>query len=111
MNLKAFSGVVGIIFLILGIMGFFIDELWGIIHFDLLHNIIHLAVGVIGIGVSAKAAASKLFAKILGIVYVALAIFGFIVPELIGDMILETAENVLHLVVGAIALFVGYLRK
>jgi uncharacterized protein YjeT (DUF2065 family) len=109
MNLRGFARWTGVFFLLLGIAGFFLSNLFGIIHFDLLHNLFHLGVGILGILASTSIFASKRFAKGLGLVYMLLGITGFFVPELFGHMMLEMSENLLHLIVGSIALYIGYV--
>jgi hypothetical protein len=111
MGLRWFAGVVGIVFLLLGVLGFFLDHLYGWIHFDLMHNIIHLIVGFLGILTAGSVSASKSFAKVLGIFYMLVGIIGFFIPELFGHMMLEMSENMLHLLVGGIALYVGYVAE
>ena len=108
MGLKMFARVIGILFLILGVLGFFMKDLLGIIHLDSMHNVIHLAVGILGLLASAQEGTSRLFARVLGVVYVLMGIVGFFVPELFGMMHVEWADNVLHLVVGAAALYLGF---
>jgi uncharacterized protein YjeT (DUF2065 family) len=109
MNLRGFARWTGVFFLLLGIVGFFFTDLFGIIHFDLIHNLFHLGVGISGILASTSILTAKRFAKGLGLVYMLLGITGFFVPELFGHMMLEMSENMLHLVVGSIALYIGYV--
>lgn len=111
MNLQRFAKVVGIIFLLLGIIGFFIHDLFGLMHFDLVHNIFHLAVGILGIMASRSTSASHLFAKVFGIVFLILGLIGVFVPEWFGHMMLETTENIMHLIVGAIASYLGFVME
>jgi preprotein translocase subunit Sss1 len=106
--LKAFTKVVGVVFLLVGILGFFISDLFGIIHFDLVHNLIHLVVGVWGIIAGSQLASAKLFARLLGITYLAVGALGFILPGVFGLLHLELAENLLHLVVGGLGLYLSF---
>ena len=108
---KRFAGTVGALFLLLGIIGLFVEELFGLIHFDGVHNIVHLIVGVAGILASGREENAVWFAKVVGIVYGLMGIVGFIRPEWFGTMHLETAENVLHVVVGALALYAGFTAQ
>lgn len=108
MTLQRFAVIVGIVFLILGTAGLFIDDLFGLIHFDAVHNVIHLGVGVLGLLASGKADASLLYAKLLGVGYMLLGIIGMIVPDMFGLMSMLLSENLLHLTVGAIALYLGF---
>lgn len=108
---KTFAKVVGIVFLLLGILGFFIEHLAGFIHFDLVHNIIHLAIGVWGIWAASTAANSQTFARLVGTIYLLLGVLGFFVPGLFGIMHLENSENLLHLIVGVIGTYIGFVWR
>jgi hypothetical protein len=108
MSLKSFARSVGILFLVVGLLGFFIDDLFGLLHFDMLHNVIHLVVGLLGLFAARGDTSAKLFAKTLGYVYVVIGVIGFIVPGLFGLMELELGDNILHLVVGAYGLYLAY---
>lgn len=111
MGLKWFTSTVGIFFLFLGIIGFFLEDLLGWVHFDLTHNLLHLVVGILGIFAANSVTTAQLYAKLLGIFYIGVGIIGFFNPEFFGHMMLEMSENILHLVVGAIALYVGYVAE
>ncbi|MBA2763882.1 MAG: DUF4383 domain-containing protein [Thermoleophilaceae bacterium] len=67
------------------------------------HNTVHLLTGAIGLAVAGSAAAARSYALILGVVYLLLAILGFLV---FGDTVLQilplnTEDNILHLLIGA----------
>lgn len=106
--LKKFATVVGFGFLLLGILGFFFENFLGIFHLDTVHNSIHLGIGIWGVLASAKQTYSLHFTRSIGVLYLALGLLGFISPELFGLMPVGFSENVLHLVVGAIALYFGF---
>lgn len=103
----------GLAFLAAGIMGFmpmFIsnDLLLGIFEVDNMHNWVHIASGVIALLCSFKTHAAKLFFKIFGIIYGLVTVVGFVNS---GDLILmhvNTADNILHLVISVIALWLGF---
>ncbi|TMV50730.1 DUF4383 domain-containing protein [Paenibacillus mesophilus] len=108
---KRFAGAVGALFLLLGIIGLFVVDLFGLIHFDGLYNVVHLIVGVAGILASGREENAVWFAKAAGIGFGLMGIIGFIRPEWLGSMHLETAENVLHAVVGALSLYAGFTAQ
>ncbi|WP_127582274.1 DUF4383 domain-containing protein [Paenibacillus koleovorans] len=105
---KAYAGVVGVLFLLLGVIGFFMKELFGMIHFDLTHNIIHLVFGAIGIAAMRTDDNAVRFAKSIGVLYVALGLLGMVSPNMFGLMHMENAENVIHLIIGVIGLYLGF---
>lgn len=96
MKTRYFALIVGIIFLLVGIMGFVPSlrplpndapaiavnsgygyEL-GLFPINILHNIVHLAVGVLGIIAYRSFSGARLFARGLTIFYAILAILGLI---------------------------------
>lgn len=114
---RTFALVVGIIFTLVGLLGFIPalvpggNEL-GIFAVNILHSIVHLLIGVLGIA-AAYTGFSKLYNQVIGVVYLLLAILGFI-PALvfngllIGLVSINLADNLLHLVVGIAAIYVGF---
>lgn len=125
---------VGIVFLIVGIAGFIpgLTEpmeslegagadsealLMGLFQVSVLHNIVHLLFGVVGVAVAARAPASRNFLIWGGVVYIALWVFGLFVlqaPEA-NFVPVNAADNWLHLVLGvgmiALGIFVGRDRS
>lgn len=108
---KTILTILGIVFIAIGILGFFNNPLLGLFEVDAIHNIIHilsgiLALGAVGMGTDAMRTYSKVFAGIYGLV----AILGFIMP---GSMILglfasNMADNVLHIVFAGAFLYLGF---
>jgi len=105
---KTFSMVIGLLFLLIGILGFFFENLLGIFHLDAVHNTVHLAFGILGVLAAAKDSFAKLFARAVGILYLLAGLIGFFVPELFGLMPVGLSENILHLIIGAIGLYIGF---
>ena len=110
--------VIGIVFLAVGLLGLVLTPmqglLLGVFAVDLIHNLIHLAVGAAGIGAwFLGLVESRIYLQVLGVVYVVLGIIGFIPAlfsqgELLGIVVLNPADNLHHLVVGAIAAYFGF---
>jgi hypothetical protein len=112
---ELFCLVVGLTLVIAGIIGFFYnseftsdesvrDPVLGILDVNGWHNVVHLLTGAVTLAFAfAGAAQARLWALIFGIVYIAVAAWGFIIGD--GDSILSiipvnTEDNVLHLVLG-----------
>ena len=51
---------------------------------------------------------AKTISTILGAIFVAVGVIGFVAPELLG-MHLSVAHNIIHLVSGALALYFGFM--
>ncbi len=109
--------VFGIVFLLIGILGFVPaltpgGALLGIFMVNPLHNIVHLLFGVLGIA-AAMSGASVLYNRAAGLIYLLLFVLGLIpalVPNgmLLGLVMINTADNFLHLVIGLVLALVGF---
>lgn len=113
---RGFALWIGVAFLLIGVLGFILEPrgglLLGIFAVDGLHNTVHLIVGVLGVLGSSRW--PRLFCEALGIVYLIIGILGFVPGAMQGHMLLgllhvNMADNILHLVVGAAAAYVGFL--
>ena len=115
---RLYATLVGAVLTIVGISGFFysssfgspgeVDKVFGILAVNGWHNIVHLATGLLGLAAAGYAA--RQYALGLGLAYLVVAIWGFIIGS--GDSILSivpvnTADNVLHLVLGLTGLAAG----
>jgi len=114
--------VIGIVFTIVGIIGFFYtptmtpNAIFGLFGVDLVHNLVHLVIGILGI-VAAYTGWSRRYNQIFGIIYLLLGIAGLIPGlyfvtaghnRLLGLTYINDADNVLHLVVGIVQIAVGF---
>ena len=117
---KTLCKVAGLIFLVLGLVGFASPTLMGF-HLTLIHNFIHILTGLIALylGFAGSYDAAKTFCLIFGVVYLLIAIIGFMAPATFASILghagpLTAAElmpdNVFHLLVGIVFLAVGLMR-
>lgn len=115
------AALVGVAFLVVGVLGFvpgitthYSDlsfaghdsgaKLLGIFQVSILHNIVHLLYGVVGVGLAKTADGARRFMLGGGVVYLALWVLGVLGG---GDWIpVNTADNWLHFVLG-IAMVAG----
>jgi hypothetical protein len=115
-----FALVVGVVYLLVGVAGFFVaseftggsaDDKLIIFPINHLHNIIHVVLGVGWIWASRTAALSKQINMLYGIVLLLVAVLGFILPDMMQDLLnvqsAGDADNFLHLVTGALSLYFG----
>lgn len=111
---KKLAMIFGAVFVLVGILGFIPNPLVGaegaLFETDLMHNLVHLLFGVILLVVAMKnEAASALWLMILGIVYLVLAVLGFLmIPEegeLLGLVHMNNADHWLH--IGLAVLLIG----
>ena len=119
---QLYALVVGATLVVAGIIGFFYnstftsntsvhDDVFGILSVNGWHNVVHIATGVLGLSAAATYASSRGYALGLGVVYIAVAIWGFVIGS--GDSILSivpvnTPDNVLHLLIGIAGLAAAF---
>lgn len=92
------------------------DLLGAFLTFDWTHNVVHVLLAAIGLTLgfgSAPSAVAKNAAKVFGVVYLLLALMGFVTANLfgVGDLLglhLEVGENLVHLVLGGWGAYVGF---
>ena len=118
--------VVGIVFLLVGVAGFIpglttrygdmsfagtgsMAMLLGVFQVSILHNVVHLLFGIVGISASRSARGAKLFLVVGGIVYAVLWIYGLAVPmtSQANFVPLNSADNWLHLVLAVGMILLG----
>ena len=120
---KSFALLFGIVFLVVGILGFLpaathdvngMPMLLGIFHVNTVHNIVHLASGAVFLlcGMAGPGPARTFF-KIFGLVYALVAVLGFMNPAgpLLGMISNNPADNYLHTALAAVMLFLGFGSK
>ena len=114
--IKSAAVLFGIVFLLVGILGFVPgvapdQMLFNIFHVNAAHNIVHIGSGIIFlIAAMGGAGASTAWFKIFGIIYAVVAIWGFTVGT--GNTLWVVSNNPavtwLHVVLAAVMLFLGF---
>jgi hypothetical protein len=121
---------VGGVFLLVGILGFipgittnYSDmqfagdgsgaELLGLFQVSILHNIVHLLFGALGLVMSRSVANARLFLVGGGIIYVVLWLYGLLVPQDSGANFIPVnpADDWLHLILGVGMIAMGLLAR
>jgi hypothetical protein len=108
---KAYAGIVGAVLLLVGIVGFVTSDFMGM-HFNMVHNVIHVASGVIGLAAATMGGGSKsrLFAQVFGVVYTIVAIAGFAgIGAIVSLLDLNMSYNIVHVAVGVLGLVAGFM--
>jgi hypothetical protein len=109
---KLYATLIGAVLVIGGIVGFFysasfgspgkVDEALGLLSVNGWHNVVHILTGAIGLLVAGFAA--RRYAFWLGIAYLAIALWGFVLGGgaqlVLGFFPVNTEDNFLHLVLG-----------
>jgi hypothetical protein len=104
--------VLGAVLIIVGLLGFVNDPVLGIFEVDVLHNLVHLASGILALVFAGMGESqAKTYAVVLGVVYALVTILGFLSgTTVLGLMDVNGADNVLHLILAVVFLIIG-LRK
>ena len=120
--------VVSAVFLLVGVLGFIPGittgyetmtfaghhsgaMLFGVFNVSALHNIVHLAFGVIGVAMSTTVSLARTYLIGGGIIYLALWIYGLLINQdsPVNFIPVNTADNWLHLGLGAGMILLGGL--
>jgi hypothetical protein len=119
----------GIVFLLVGILGFIPGittnygtmrfaghesqaELLGLFQVSVLHNIVHLLYGVVGVALSRRPSSARGYLVVGGLIYLILWIYGLVVDgaSAANFVPLNTADNWLHLGLAVVMVLLGLLR-
>lgn len=107
--------VLGAVFILVGLLGFVMNPILGIFAVDTLHNIVHLVSGILAIWFARQGdAQGMMYAKVFGIVYLLVAVLGFMQAssgKILGLLAINGADNLLHVVLAAVLLYVGFMMK
>jgi hypothetical protein len=121
--LRRIAMVFGAVFLAVGVLGLVTPggmsmaadpapgRIMGMFEVNLLHNIVHLAVGVWGLLASRSFNGAKMFFQVAGVVYIVLAICGFFIPTTFGLIPIGGNDIYLHAVLGVIMAGIGFTAK
>ncbi len=114
----------GLSLLLAGIAGFIADssfdtgdgiqggELLSIFEVNGIHNLIHLASGLLLLAASPKRASAKTVAIAFGVVYGVVTIIGLIDGEdVLGLIPVNPADNILHIALSALGLITGFMSR
>ena len=117
MNARMFALVFGVVYLLVGLLGFTASatmadaNLLGLFPVNLMHNIVHIAIGVWGLLSYRSLTGAVTYARGLAIVYALLTILGIIpaTNRLFGLAPLYGNDIWLHALTAAIAAYFGWM--
>jgi len=107
-TVQAVAAVFGAIYLLAGILGFFNHELLGIFKVNLLHNLVHVVIGIGGLAAASSLANSKTFCQIAAGILLLLGLIGIGIANPFGWLYLGGTDIALHLVTGAVLAYFGF---
>lgn len=109
----------GVVFLLVGVLGFVASgmsmdanmdtapKLFGLFPVNALHNLVHCVFGIWGLLAARSVAGATQYATIVGGIYLALAVLGFVAPTTFGLIPIGGNDIWLHAVLGIVLLAVG----
>ena len=109
--------IFGVVFILFSIAGFFASSsmatgmMLGLFPVNLLHNVVHLLFGVWGLVASRTFDGAVAYGKIGGIIYLVLAIVGFVAPDGFGLVPLGGHDIWLHALLGVALAVVGFTAR
>jgi Domain of unknown function (DUF4383) len=117
--LKIAATIFGAAFLIAGLLGFVPAAapngmLFGILHINAAHNIVHLLTGAVALFAAYSGVrASQLFFQVFGVIYGLVAILGFMAGDrhILGIIANNLADAWFHVIVAAVSLYLGFAKR
>ncbi len=117
---KTVCKILGIVFLLVGVCGFFAPHLLGA-HLTPAHNVVHLVSGALAVyfGFAGSLTGARAFCLIFGVVYLALGFLGQFAlgdPAMdrmwtLGPLVLARVDHFIHILLGVIFLAGGLFTK
>lgn len=109
---KPLTWILGIVLLLVGVAGFFVDGTLIIFQVDTIHNIIHVLSGVVALfAVSTSLAYARMYLIVFGLVYGLVTVLGFMSGNILGLFQVNMADNYLHAAIAVVCLVVGFSKK
>jgi hypothetical protein len=118
------AGIFGVAFILVAIVGFMATGmgnmeadparaplLIGLFPVNVLHNVVHLLFGIWGLVASRTYSGARSYARIAGVLYLVLAVVGFVAPNGFGLVPLGGNDVWLHLVLGLVLAGVGFTAR
>jgi hypothetical protein len=119
---QTLSLVFGVVYLLVGIVGFFVtgfddfagnsqnERLIGLFMINPLHNVAHILVGIAGIVLAKTLASARTYGWLLAVLYGALFIYGLIAAGESWDFLnVNAADNVLHIATALVGLVIALM--
>jgi len=120
---KRLTMLFGAVFIVVGVLGFTVSggmqmgdpatapKLLGLFPVNLLHNVVHIAIGVWGLAAGRAYSTAVAYCKLVGFVYLALAALGFVIPDAFGLIPIGGNDIWLHCLLGVVLVAVGFMAK
>src|SRR5438105_10295811 len=110
--------IFGAIYLAVGVLGFlpFLGgsftltntKLLGLFNINLLHNLVHVVIGIAGLAAGASLANSRMFCQVFGVILLLLGVLGVFIANPLRLLYIGGLDIALHLVTGAVLAYFGF---
>ncbi len=114
---KTVCKLLGVVFVLVGIGGFFAHNLLGA-HLNTPHNVVHIVSGLIALyfGFAGSLSGAKGFCLVFGVVYLALGILGLVFVGThgtwdLGPLMFGKVDDGIHILLGVVFLAGGLFTK
>jgi Domain of unknown function (DUF4383) len=122
--IRLIATIFGAVYLLVGLAGFIPalvtgsapadmpsadGNLLGIFPINQLHNLVHIVIGAALLYGATQTPRAIAVSRVIGIVYLVVALAGVVVPDFFGLMPIGGADILLHLVTAAILLYIGFV--
>jgi hypothetical protein len=116
---KTYVLILGIILIALGVLGFITPlapggNLFGFLATGTTHCLVYLISGILAVAaVAGGKEYPRLYVKVFGIIFAVFTVAGFMVGDgiVLGLLNVNAADNILHLLIAASALYVGFTHE
>lgn len=109
MSTQRIAMLFGVVFVLVGVLGFALtgfgmdmQMLLGIFPVNLVHNLVHILIGVWGVAAARSAAGATMYCRLAGVLYLILGCLGFVVDNPMGLVPIGGNDRYLHLTLGVI---------
>ena len=122
-TIQRVAQIFGVVFILVAILGFVASgtsmesdpemaaKILGLFPVNLLHNVVHLLFGIWGLVASRTASGSVGYARIGGVIYLVLAVLGYVAPDGFGMVPLGGNDIWLHVLLGAALAVAGFTHR
>jgi hypothetical protein len=111
---KQFTWILGVVFILIGVAGFFTGDMLLVFQVSTVHNIVHLLSGIVALlAVSSGDSYARLYLIVFGLVYALVTVLGFVMPggNILGLFTVNMADNYLHGAIALASLGIGFGGK
>jgi len=110
-NAKTAAMVLGIVFVIVGALGFFPNPIVGangIFMTNHLHDWVHVGSGIVLLLGAYSPLGAGMALRVVGIIYAIVAVLGFLMGGMVFGIAMNMADHWLHVVLAAVILYAGF---